>query len=115
MTLHHPVFGVGYDQFPTNYESNLAGATNEFGVRAAHSSWFLAFAESGVPGGLLFLSFFIIVLKTAWRNRELWPDQLYSVVGTGVVMSFLSHTYGMDIYLLSGLIMASDSLKDRPA
>jgi len=113
MTLHHPLFGVGYDQYPTNYESYLAGVTNEWGERTAHSSWLLAFAESGVPGGILFLSFFAIVLKTAWRNRELWPDQLYAVVGYGVVMSFLSHTYEMYIYLLAGLIMASDSLKDR--
>jgi len=113
MTLRHPIFGVGFDQYPKNYDSYSVGTKYEWGRRTAHSSWFLAFAESGIPGGVLFVSFFVIVLKTAWRNRQQWPEHLYALVGYGVVMSFLSHTYVMYIFLLAGLILASDSLKER--
>lgn len=102
MTLHHPLFGVGYDQFAENVSER----------QTAHSSWFLAFAESGVPGGILFVAFFLKVLRTAWRHHLERPEELYAVVGTGVVMSFLSHTYGMDFFLLAGLVMASDSLRE---
>ena len=114
MTLHHPLFGVGFDQYPDNYDAYSIGAKYEWGRRTAHSSWFLAFAESGIPGGILFVSFFAAVLRTAWRQRGRWPAQLYALVGYAVVMSFLSHTYGMYLYLLSGLILASDFTKELP-
>jgi O-antigen ligase len=113
MTLHHPLFGVGFDQYPDNYDAYSIGTKYEWGRRTAHSSWFLAFAESGIPGGILFVSFFIAVLRTAWRHRQGRPEQLYALVGYGVAMSFLSHTYGMYLYLLAGLILASDYTKDR--
>jgi O-antigen ligase len=102
MTLHHPIWGVGFSQYPANN-----------GQRAAHSSWLLAFAESGVMGGLLYVSFFLTVLRTAWRKRQRCPAQLYALVGYGVAMTFLSHTYLIFPYMLSGLIIASDSLKMR--
>jgi len=114
MTLHHPIFGVGFDQYPENYDAYSIGTKYEWGRRAAHSSWFLAFAESGVPGGILFVSFFVTILRTAWRHRRRWPEQLYAIIGYGIVMSFLSHTYGMYLYLLAGLIMASDAAAKRP-
>jgi O-antigen ligase len=110
MTFRHPVFGVGFGQYPANYEAYSVGTRYEWGLRTAHSSWFLAFAESGLLGGILFLSFFVSILRTAWRNRQRRPDELYALVGYGVVMSFLSHTYATDLYLLAGLILASDSL-----
>jgi O-antigen ligase len=113
MTLRHPIFGVGFGQYPENYDHYSIGTKYEWGRRTAHSSWFLAFAESGVLGGILYVIFFVSVLQTAWRNRQRWPEQLYALVGYGVVMSFLSHTYLIYFYLLAGLVMASDSLKER--
>jgi O-antigen ligase len=101
IALHHPIFGVGYDEFPANVWQH----------QTAHSSWFLAFAESGLIGGWLFILFFLYVLRTAWRNRERWPAQLFAIVGYGVTMTFLSHTYLIYPYVLSGLILASDSVQ----
>jgi O-antigen ligase len=103
MTLHHPVFGVGYGQFRENVWQH----------QTAHSSWFLAFAESGFPGGILFAAFFVTVLRTAWRNRIQRPDQFYALAGYGVAMTFLSHTYLMYVYLLAGLVLASNSIQER--
>jgi O-antigen ligase len=103
MTLQHPILGVGFGEFSENVWQH----------QTAHSSWFLAFAESGIPGGILFVAFFVFALRTAWRNYVHHPAQLISLAGYGAVMSFLSHTYWMNIYLLAGLVMASDSLKER--
>jgi len=115
MTIHNPLFGIGFNQYPTNYESYLAGPTTEFGERTAHSSWLLAFAESGIPGGILFICFFVMIFRTAWCHRQERPAQFYALTGYGVTMSFLSHTYGMYIAVLSGLILASTSITERAA
>jgi O-antigen ligase len=112
MTLHHPILGVGFDQYPRTYESYSSGNRSEWGERTAHSSWLLAFAESGLVGGGLFLAFFLTVWRTAWRHRREWPEHLYALLGYGVAMSFLSHTYLIYPYLLCALILASDSVKE---
>lgn len=113
MTASNPFLGVGFDQFPEKYESYSSSLKYEWGKRTAHSSWLLAFAESGIFGGILFLAFFLTVWRTAWRNRQTYPDQLYALGGYAVAMSFLSHTYLLFPYLLYGLIMASDSVQEK--
>ena len=113
MTARHPLLGVGYNQYPETYETYSSSLKYESGKRTAHSSWLLAFAESGLLGGLLFAAFFITVLQTAWRNRAERPDQFYALGGYAVAMTFLSHTYLLFPYLLYGLILASDSVKER--
>jgi len=115
MTLHHPIWGVGFDQYPDNYVTYASGVKYEWGKRTAHSSWLLAFAESGLIGGLLYVAFVLTVMRTAWRNRETWPAQFFALAGYGVAMTFLSHTYGIYIPVLAGLILASNSIKERAA
>jgi putative inorganic carbon (HCO3(-)) transporter len=115
MAEHHPLFGVGYEQYPDNYESYASSMKFEWGKRAAHSSWLLAFAESGLLGGILFVCFFLTVFRAAWRNRDNHPDHLFALGGYAVAMSFLSHTYILFPYMLYGLILASDSVKEEAA
>jgi O-antigen ligase len=114
MTFHHLLLGVGYDAFPRNYSSYSSGSKYEWGERTAHSSWLLAFAESGLVGGLLFLSFFVSVWRTAWRNRRRRPEQLYALAGYAVAMSFLSHTYLLYPYLMAALVLSSAAGRDFP-
>lgn len=111
MALHHPLLGVGLGQFPANYESYVVGTVYEWGQRTAHSSWFLALGESGFVGLFLFVAFFISVSRIAWRERLRRSEQMIALVGYGVAMSFLSHTYSPYYYLLMGLIMASASVQ----
>jgi O-antigen ligase len=113
MAVSNPLLGVGYEQYPDRYENYATSARTEFGRRTAHSTWLLAFAESGILGGILFIAFFLTVFRTAWRNRKENPDQFYALGGYGVAMSFLSHTYLLFPYLLYGLILATDSVKER--
>jgi len=115
MTLHHPIWGVGFGQYPANYEAFASTVKYEWGVRTAHSSWLLAFAESGLIGGFLFIAFFVTVLRIAWEHLRDNPDLFYALVGYIVAMSFLSHTYMLSPYLLSGLILAASAVKERAA
>jgi O-antigen ligase len=115
MTLHHPILGVGYGQYPVNYESYAATVKYEWGRRTAHSSWLLAFAESGLVGGALFIAFLLNVFRVAWKNRTAMPDQFYAMAGYLIAMSFLSHSYVLYPYLLSGLILASAAIQERTA
>ena len=113
MAVHNPVLGVGFNQFPNNFMSYAVGTIYERGPRTAHSSWFLALGESGLPGFFMFCAFFISVARIAWRNRIKRPAQLYALAGYGVAMSFLSHTYSLYYYLLMALILASVGVKER--
>jgi len=113
MAAHNPFFGVGYDQYPREYENYALTLEYEWGVRTAHSSFVLALAESGLIGGGLFLAFFGFVARSAWRIRESRPELLYSFVGYGVAMAFLSHTYLIYPYLLFGLISAARAQAER--
>ncbi len=113
MAAHHPLLGVGFNQYPVNYDAYSIGTKYEWGLRTAHSSWFLVLAETGLLGAALFLAFFVVALKTAWKQRGLWPDHFCAMAGYVVIISFLSHPYVMYPYLLIGLVMAADALR-RP-
>jgi len=113
MAVHHPIWGVGFGQYPVNYETYASTVKYEWGKRTAHSTWLLALAESGFVGGFLFTAFFISVFRIAWNNFRESPDQFYALAGYGVAMSFLSHTYVLYPYLLSGLILATSAIKER--
>jgi O-antigen ligase len=109
MALFNPVFGVGYGQFPSNYEHYATEITHEFGKRTAHSSWILALAESGWIGLGLYLAFFIMGavmcgIQVAPRD----PTWLFAAASYGVSMTFLSHTYLLFPFILvAGALVAS--------
>jgi putative inorganic carbon (HCO3(-)) transporter len=113
MAVHNPVLGVGFGQFPDNFMDYAVGRIYERGRKTAHSSWFLALAETGFVGFFLFVAFFVSVVRIAWRDRAQRPGQLYAVAGYGVAMSFLSHTYSLYYYILMALILASASVKKK--
>lgn len=115
MLLSHPVAGVGFSRYPANYEAYSPYAKHEWGLRTAHSSWLLVFAEAGLVGGGLFAAFAGLVAREAWRARAARPEQFRSLIAYGVAMSFLSHAYLIYPYLLFGLILASASVRARRA
>ena len=109
MAIHSPLFGVGFNGYPENFD-RYAPAFIESGLRTAHSSWFLSLAETGFPGFLFFISLMIWAMKTAWRCRVAHPDVLFATLGYGVAMSFLSHTYAIYFYVLLGIIFVTSQL-----
>jgi len=111
MTMKNPLLGVGFMQYPYQYENYSPTLEFEWGLRTAHSSWVLAFAETGLTGGILFTLLFFSTAQVAWRAREEEPELFYSLVGYGTAMFFLSHTYLIYPYLLFGLISAQGSIQ----
>lgn len=108
MALYHPVLGVGFNEFPANFETYATKIVGEYGHRTAHSSWVLALAETGFAGLALFLSFYLIgALGGGNRLYEEDPTWLLAAVSYGVAISFLSHTYTVFPYVLVAVIAAA--------
>jgi hypothetical protein len=105
MALHNPFFGVGYGQFPANFERYATDISHEYGKRTAHSTWVLALAETGPAGLLLFLSFYFLgAMKSSYLIRNHDQSWFYAAISYGVSMSFLSHTYMLFPYILVACI-----------
>lgn len=109
MGIRNPVLGVGFNQYPRNYSRYGQSGFTESGDRTAHSSWILAFAETGLIGFGLFMSLFLLAIRRAWQIRFEAPEICLSLLGYLVVMSFLSHTYTLYPFILLGLVFGYPS------
>ncbi len=114
MAKSHPLFGVGMENYPRLYE-RYTPAFDEWGERTAHSSWVLVLAETGIPGLLLFVAFYGSALRSAGRMRGRAPEYLVMVLGYGIAMSFLSHTYTLLPYLVTALTVGAERALRRDA
>ena len=107
MAIKNPILGVGFDSYPKNYDSYSPTVGMETGLRTAHSSWILALAETGFPGLFLFVSLFFLVFRLGFKLRETSPAFIYSMIGYGIAMSFLSTTWTLHPYLLFGFVLTA--------
>ncbi len=112
MTKHHPLFGVGIGRYPEMYEM-YTPSFEEWGKRTAHSSWILVLSEAGVPALLFFAALFAINVLACWRVRQLAPGMLVSIVGYGITITFLSHSYLFVLYFLLGMSTAAARVLSR--
>lgn len=110
MALKNPLLGVGFQQYPKNYEKYALDLKGEWGERTAHSTWVLVLAESGIPSFIFYILFFITIFKYAWNIKKDHPEYLYALIGYGVAISFLSQAYYYYPYILSGLIIAANNV-----
>lgn len=106
MAVRNPLLGVGFGQFPKNYQLYGAAEFTEHGERTAHSSWILILAEAGFIGLGLFLFLFYQAAKKSWRLMNEAPELFLALIGYGVTMSFLSHTYMIYPYILFAMILS---------
>jgi O-antigen ligase len=104
MALRNPLLGVGFDQFPKNYTMYGAADFTESGHRTAHSSWILLLSEAGFPAFALMAFLFYQAALKSWSLFKSAPELLLMLVGYGVCMTFLSHTYLLYPYILLALI-----------
>jgi O-antigen ligase len=107
MGLRHPILGIGYDNFAYNWDAYSLGQTYEGGVRSAHNTWLIAFAENGFPGLLLLASLYFICFRGALRLKGQYPELVFVMISYGVAMTFLNHTYAIYPYLLSAMVLAA--------
>ncbi len=125
MMLSNPLLGVGAGNFPPNYTRFAPGAEGMGRWKTAHSIYFLALGELGLPGigVLLYFIFWNLhanrkAAKEAIR-RGLSPTssevQLLgalsaSVLAFAVAGAFLSAIYYPHMYVLAGMIIAARRL-----
>lgn len=112
MVKDYPLLGVGIGNYPKMYEL-YTPSFDEWGSRTAHSTWILILAESGLFGFGLFALLYFSVLHTAWKEKDVHPEFLVSLVAYTVAMTFLSHSYLFLPYLLFALILTTRGIRVR--
>lgn len=130
MALGRPLTGVGVDNFYQNY---FFYSDHWDGIpHAVHSTWFVVIAEGGFPGFFMFVSLFILTVKTAMRALVLLKNEpaipralalalIAGLGGFGVSGTFLTQGYTWPFYIQLGLVVAlaayaqnrSDVIRDK--
>lgn len=105
MLKAYPLMGVGVGNYPRFYEM-YSPLFTETGERTAHSTWMLLLSETGPVGFAIFAYMFYRVCRTAWRIRKIYPEYIMALLGYGIAMSMLSHSYSLYPYLLIFLAYA---------
>jgi O-antigen ligase len=93
MIEDHPIKGVGFGRFGVeylNYQSRYFSDENHFSLaykasnlKQAHNEYFQEFCESGIIGGILFLSVWLCALWFLWIKRN---NERSKTFGIGVVL-----------------------------
>ncbi len=114
MLIHNPLFGVGPEQF-SHFSSDYGGIRN----LAPHNTIIQVFAESGFPGGILFIlmSYFIlkdfrfyvrdpVLEETHEIELTLYRFLSYSLIGFWVCAFFSNRNQSDILYVTMALIVA---------
>jgi hypothetical protein len=111
MTATNPIFGVGFGQFPDNYQ-RYARNPVQWEPLDAHNSFIKAAAETGLVGFIPFMALVFLTLRVGHRSRELVTPEdspleravrrsmLPSMVGFCVAAFFLSQCWSWFIVIL---------------
>ncbi|MBI3543312.1 MAG: O-antigen ligase family protein [Deltaproteobacteria bacterium] len=113
MGVKNPLLGVGFNGYADNFTRYQTGEVDGTLHRTAHNSWVLAFGETGFIGIILFIMIFASSVKTAWGIRHRNPAYLMALIGYGIAMTFLSHTYFIYPYLLYALTGLASHLQAK--
>ena len=126
---HHPVFGVGVESFPiaegqSDIALSLSDQGHGFKWSVAHNSFLEVAAELGIPGFIVFVSFFVVAIRLLmamrpgrrygpWvSRRELALSEMLigSFIGFIVAGTFVSAEYFSYLYFLLALVIALDKV-----
>jgi O-antigen ligase len=111
MLAHNPVFGVGFGEFPANYQAHARNPV-QWEPRDAHNSFVKAAAETGLVGFIPFMALVFLTVRTGYRGRKKeeadeTPMQravrrslLPSMVGFCVAAFFLSQCWSWFLFIL---------------
>jgi O-antigen ligase len=122
--VEHPVMGVGINNFNVAFSPYDYGGV--FREMAVHNHYLRIGVETGVPGLMLYVAFFGVVILTAARGTraERRPLAIYScaLVGTfaGVAVYWLndlfySVVFNTQLWVLAALPFAVRALSARPS
>ncbi|WP_206064535.1 O-antigen ligase family protein [Neptunomonas sp. XY-337] len=120
MALHHPLTGVGINNFISNYFEYSPHWDGQ--NHAVHSTWFGVMAETGLLGLMLFITLIIQILRIGMKSVTYFkpqPDRTYSptlyacaqsveagLAGFCVSGTFLTMGFTWPIYILLSLAIA---------
>jgi O-antigen ligase len=113
MGIKRPIFGVGFDGYAYSLSKYATGPLEEADAMTAHNSWILVFAENGLIGFILFVGIYVSSLKMSWQIKGTDPEYLLSLISYGIAITFLSHSYGIYLYLLYAIVAAAKHSSDR--
>lgn len=113
MLWRHPLFGVGFEEFPENYLT-YAPPSDEYWIteKATHNSYIQAAAETGLAGFIPFAAILFVTVMSARRlraqgrdqppglDRALRTSQVANVAGVLTAAFFLSQAWLWFIYVL---------------
>jgi O-antigen ligase len=121
--LENPLTGVGANQFAVMEGMTLKAKGLHGKWSAAHNAYIQAFAELGVPGGLIFMSVLGVGLVRARRLAQpreppsigvrARPEYLASLVAFAAGAYFLSHAYFYALFALTGMISLATGVNAR--
>jgi O-antigen ligase len=108
-----PVFGVGVKNFPVR-EALEKRRTEQFKRNSytAHNAYIQAFAELGIPGGIIFLSLLgrSVIIGVRLRRKP-WnlPEYLAGVLAFATAAVFLSHAFYFHLFALLGIMAHAEA------
>ena len=112
MTIHNPVFGVGFDRFADRYNEYTSGGFVLWGPIEAHNSFIKAAAETGLVGFIPFMMLVVLTFRVAYRlrkadvpadspmERAVRRSLLASMAGFCVAAFFLSQCWGWFFFIM---------------
>ena len=121
MAAHHPLFGVGFGQFPENYLT-YAEEPVLWGSFDAHNSFIKAAGETGLVGFIPFMALVVLTFMVAIRlrkadvpsdspmDRAVRRALLPSIAGFCVSAFFLSQCWGWFFFLMFAQAAAMDEV-----
>lgn len=126
---HSPIFGVGLRSFPiaegeSDLARSLSAQNHGFKWSVAHNSFLETAAELGIPGLIVFVSFFVVSIRMLigvrpggrygpWvTSREQAVAQMLigSFIGFMIAGVFVSAEYFSYLYFLFGLVIGLDKI-----
>jgi O-antigen ligase len=128
MFRDHPTLGVGLNNYEANYQrySQSLGLDPRKERRSAHNLYLESFAETGLPGGVVFIAMLCVLLYGARRTRlaliragstedaELIAAWTIGAIGFFVAALFLHATFTYHMWFLIGVGFTLPRVAEKP-
>lgn len=129
----NPIFGIGHGRFPivyNNYQANYFATSNDVRnarladcIDNAYNEFLQIFAETGIVGFVIFLSFILSLLFLKEFKKDNSNDNIllyvaaYSSFTALLINSLVSYTIYIDVVFLNFIFLAAtlSAAKDRSA
>lgn len=104
--LRHPVVGTGLGSWQTRWAEASRNYPTTSGINNPHNDFLLFGMETGVPGVLLLILIFVLIMKEAYKNRSFegglgWVFAWTLLITCTVNAPFRDATIGMSLIIFA--------------